>query len=304
MTTTTADEASEGRARTTGTPHVVLLTGLSGGGKTAAAKLFEDLAYTVVDNMPGELLGQLAELVSSDPARFARVAIVLDVRAGDAESAYRSMLGAFEGRGIRPQVFFLEASDEVLIRRFSETRHRHPLSEGRGVAAAISRERRILEPVRAEADVVVDTSDLSLRELRERIFARLGDLDPDRMAIQILTFGYKFGVPLEADLVFDTRFLRNPYYVPTLRELSGLTEPVRDYVLAQPGATEFLSKVEDFLAFSIPAFEAEGKSRLTIGIGCTGGRHRSIVLGEELARWLRERGEEPVEIFHRELERV
>jgi len=286
-----------------GMPHVVLLSGLSGGGKTAAAKLFEDLAYTVVDNMPGELLAQLAELVSTDPARFARVAIVLDVRAGDAESAYRSMKGAFESRGIRPQVFFLEASDEVLIRRFSETRHRHPLSEGRGIAAAIALERRLLDPVRAEADVVLDTSDLSLRELRERIFARLGDLDPDKMAIQIITFGYKFGVPLEADLVFDTRFLRNPYYVPSLRELSGLTEPVRDYVLQQAGATEFLGKVEDFLAFTIPAFEAEGKSRLTIGIGCTGGRHRSIVLGEALAGWLRERGDQPVEIFHRELER-
>jgi len=287
-----------------GMPHVVLLSGLSGGGKTAAAKLFEDLAYTVVDNLPGEMLGQLAALVVADPARFARVAIVLDVRAGNPENAYRAMRGAFEGRGIRPQVFFLEASDQVLIRRFSETRHRHPLSEGRGVATAIAMERRLLDPVRAEADVVVDTSDLSLRELRERIFARLGDLDPDKMAIQIITFGYKFGIPLEADLVFDTRFLRNPYYVPTLRELSGLTEPVRDYVLQQAGAKEFLTKVEDFLDFTIPAFEAEGKSRLTIGIGCTGGRHRSIVLGEALAAWLRGRGDEPVEIFHRELERA
>jgi len=286
-----------------GLPHVVLISGLSGGGKTAAAKLFEDLAYTVVDNLPGELLPELAELISVDPVRFARVAMVLDVRAGDAEGAYRSMRTAFEGRGIRPQVFFLEASDEALIRRFSETRHRHPLAEGRGIEAAIRMERRLLDPVRAEADVVLDTSSLSLRELRERIFARLGDLDPDRMAIQIITFGYKFGIPLEADLVFDTRFLRNPYYVPALRELSGLSEPVRDYVLGQPGAEEFLRHVEGLLDFSIPAFEAEGKSRLTIGIGCTGGRHRSIVLGEALAAWLRERGDEPVEIFHRELER-
>jgi UPF0042 nucleotide-binding protein len=286
-----------------GTPHVVLLSGLSGGGKTAAAKLFEDLAYTVVDNLPGELLGGLAELVSTDPARFARVAIVLDVRAGDAESAYRGMRGALEGRGIRPQVFFLEASDEVLIRRFSETRHRHPLSEGRGIAAAIQLERRLLDPVRAEADVVLDTSDLSLRELRERIFARLGDLEPDRMTIQIITFGYKFGVPLEADLVFDTRFLRNPYYVPSLRELSGLAEPVREYVMAQPQAAAYLRQLEEFLAFSIAAVEGEGRSRLTIAIGCTGGRHRSIVFGEAIAAWLRSQGHEPVEVFHRELER-
>src|SRR5258706_2440920 len=284
-------------------PHVVLLSGLSGGGKTAAAKLFEDLAYTVVDNLPSELLPNLAELVLGDPERFARVAIVLDVRAGDAETAYRAMRGALEGRGIRPQVFFLEASDEAIIRRFSETRHRHPLANGRSTQAAISLERRLLDPIRAEADVVVDTTDLPLRELRERLFARIGDLQPDTMTIQLISFGYKFGIPLEADLVFDTRFIKNPYYVPELRELSGLTEPVRSFVLAQPGAAEYLDLIDRLLEFSIPAFEDEGKSRLTIGIGCTGGRHRSIVLAEELAQRLREDGHGPVEGFHRELER-
>jgi len=283
--------------------RVVILSGLSGGGKTAAAKLFEDLAYVVVDNLPGELLPNLAELVSSDRVRYARVAIVLDVRAGDAETAYRAMRGALEGRGIRPQVFFLEARDDVLIRRFSETRHRHPLGEGRGIAAAIIEERRLLDPVRAEADVVLDTSDLSLRELRERLFARLGDVEPDRMAIQLISFGYKFGVPLEADLVFDSRFLRNPYYIEELRERTGLTPQVRDYVLAQPGAARFLELVEEFLDFSIPAFQAEGKSRLTLAIGCTGGQHRSIVLVEELAAWLRTSGHGPEAVFHRELER-
>src|SRR5436190_14843346 len=217
-------------------PHVVLLSGLSGGGKTAAAKLFEDLAYIVVDNLPSELLPNLAELVLHDGKRFARVAIVLDVRAGDAETAYRAMRGALEGRGIRPQVIFLEASDEVLVRRYSETRHRHPLAEGRGILPAIALERRLLDPIRAEADVVIDTSNLPLRDLRERLFARLADLEPDRMTIQLISFGYKLGIPLEADLVFDTRFLQNPYYVPELREHSGLTEQVRAYVLDQPGA--------------------------------------------------------------------
>jgi UPF0042 nucleotide-binding protein len=284
-------------------PHVVLLSGLSGGGKTAAAKLFEDLAYTVVDNLPSELLPNLAELVLQDPTRFARVAIVLDVRAGDAETAYRAMRGALEGRGIRPQVFFLEASDEAIIRRFSETRHRHPLANGRSTQAAIALERRLLDPIRAEADVVVDTTDLPLRELRERLFAKIGDLQPDTMTIQLISFGYKFGIPLEADLVFDTRFIQNPYYVPELRELSGLTEPVRNFVLAQPGAGEYLDLIDRLLQFSIPAFGEEGKSRLTIGIGCTGGRHRSIVFVEELARRLRAEGHTPVEVFHRELER-
>jgi UPF0042 nucleotide-binding protein len=283
--------------------HVVLLSGLSGGGKTAAAKLFEDLAYTVVDNLPSELLPNLAELLLNDGRRFSRVAVVLDVRAGDAETAYRAMRGALEGRGIRPQVFFLEASDEALIRRFSETRHRHPLANGRSTQAAIALERRLLDPIRAEADVVVDTTDLPLRELRERLFARIADLQPDTMTIQLISFGYKFGIPLEADLVFDTRFIQNPYYVPELRDLSGLTEPVRSFVLSQPGATEYLDLIDGLLEFTIPAFGEEGKSRLTVAIGCTGGRHRSIVFAEELARRLREDGHEPVEVFHRELER-
>src|SRR4029079_6097325 len=164
--------------------HVVLLSGLSGGGKTDAAQLFEDLGYTVVDNLPGELLPELAELVSDEPERFDKVAIVLDVRSGDAPVAFSAMRGALEGRGIRPQVFFLEARDEVLIRRFSETRHRHPLADQRGIASSIAEERRLLDPVRSDADVVIDTSDLSLRELRERIFARLGDAtDPARIAV-------------------------------------------------------------------------------------------------------------------------
>ena len=286
-------------------PAVVIVSGLSGGGKTAAAKLFEDIGYTVVDNLPGELLPDLAELVSSDSERFAHVAIVLDVRAGDAAMAFGAMRGAFEGRGIQPRVVFLEARDEVLIRRFSETRHRHPLGDQRGIASSIAEERRILDPVRSEADIVLDTSDLSLRELRERLFAQLGTTaGPDQLAVQLISFGFKYGIPLEADLVFDVRFMQNPYYVADLRQLSGLTEAVREFVLAQPVAGRFLSFLEDFLDFAVPAYIGEGKTRLTIGIGCTGGYHRSIVISEELAAWLRERGFGPVAVFHRELERA
>jgi RNase adapter protein RapZ len=302
----TADDSSDYEApETAPDQHVVIVTGLSGGGKTAAAKLFEDLGYTVVDNLPGELLPDLAELVSDDPERFDKVAIVLDVRAGDAALALGAMRGALEGRGIRPQVFFLEARDEVLIRRFSETRHRHPLADQRGIASSIVEERRMLDPVRSEADVVIDTSDLSLRELRERIFTRLGDAsDPDRLAIQLISFGFKYGVPLEADLVFDVRFMQNPYYIDELRQLSGLTEAVRDYVLGQPVAAEFLRYLREFLSFAVPAYVGEGKTRLTIALGCTGGYHRSIALAEELARWLREEDLGSVAVFHRELERA
>ena len=286
-------------------PAVVIVSGLSGGGKTAAAKLFEDLGYTVVDNLPGELLPDLAELVSSDRQRFARIAIVLDVRSGDTTLALAAMRGALEGRGIRPRVVFLEASDDVLIRRFSETRHRHPLDDDRGIANSIAEERRRLDPVRAEADVVLDTSDLSLRQLRERVFAALATgVRPDQLAVQLISFGFKHGVPLESDLVFDVRFMQNPYYVADLRPLSGLTDEVRQFVLGQPVAQRFLDFLQEFLTFAVPAYIAEGKTRLTIGIGCTGGYHRSIVVAEEVAAWLRAQDFGPVAVFHRELDRT
>jgi RNase adapter protein RapZ len=284
--------------------HVVILSGLSGAGKTAATKLFEDLGYICVDNLPGELLPELAELVSEDRERFEKTAIVLDVRAGDAVLALAAMRGALEGRGIRPRIFFLEARDDILIRRFSETRHRHPLADQRGIASSIAEERRRLEPVRDEADVILDTSDLALRELRERLFAHLADSpDPDRLAVQLISFGFKYGLPLEADLVFDVRFMQNPYYIDELRSLSGLTEEVRRFVLDQPTTGRFLAYLRDFLAFAVPAYVAEGKSRLTIGIGCTGGYHRSIAIAEELAAWLRGQDFGTVAVFHRELER-
>ena len=300
MTQTTGEPVTEGVAE----QAVVILSGLSGGGKTAAAKLFEDLGYMVIDNLPGELLPDLAELVSGDEARFAQVAIVVDVRAGDPAMALAAMRGALEGRGIIPRIVFLEARDDVLIRRFSETRHRHPLNDQRGIASSIAEERRLLDPIRNEADVIVDTSDLSLRQLRERLFAQLATTTrPDQLAVQLISFGYKFGVPLESDLVFDVRFIANPYYVPELRLRSGLTDEVREYVLRQPMTSRFLDLLREFLDFAIPAYIDEGKTRLTIAIGCTGGYHRSIVIAELLAEWLRGRDTGPVAVFHRELDR-
>jgi UPF0042 nucleotide-binding protein len=284
--------------------RVVILSGLSGAGKTAATKLFEDLGYTCMDNLPGELLSALAELVSEDRQRFEKVAIVLDVRAGDAPLALAAMKGALEGRGIKPRVIFLEARDEVLIRRFSETRHRHPLAGKRGIAGSIAEERRLLDPIRAESDIIVDTSDLSLRQLKERIFAHLGDVSSDAgILFQLISFGFKYGVPLEADLVFDVRFMENPYYVEGLRHLSGLTPAVRDYVMGQPIAQQFFDFLAGFLDLTVPGFKNEGKTRLTVAIGCTGGYHRSIVIAEQLRGWLESRGYGTVAVFHRELER-
>ena len=286
-------------------PAVVVVSGLSGGGKTAAAKLFEDLGYIVVDNLPSELLPELADLVSSDRERFAHVAVVLDVRSGDPYLALAAMRGALEGRGIRPRVVYLEARDEVLIRRFSETRHRHPLADSRGISSSIAQERALLDPVRTDADIVLDTSDLSLRELRERLFSELATaVRSDQLAIQLISFGFKYGLPLEADLVFDVRFMENPFYIAELRPLSGLTDEVKGFVLGQPVARRFLDILYEFFDVAVPAYVAEGKTRLTIAIGCTGGYHRSIVVAEELATWMRERDIGPVAVFHRELERT
>ncbi|MBA3307156.1 MAG: RNase adapter RapZ [Chloroflexi bacterium] len=286
-------------------PHVAIITGLSGAGKTATSKLFEDLGYRVVDNLPSELLPELAELVAGDPVRFQRVALVLDVRSGDASLAFSAAMGALEGRGIEPQVFFLEARDEVLIRRFSESRHRHPLAELRGsVAGSVAVERQMLEGVREQAHVIIDTSELSGRQLRERIQRALSlQTDADTLPLQLISFGFKYGIPLEADIVFDVRFMENPHYIEALRPHSGLTEPTRDFVLGQAVTQRFLRFVREFFSFTIPAYQAEGKTRLTVAIGCTGGYHRSVAISERIALDWREMGYGSVDLWHRELDR-
>jgi UPF0042 nucleotide-binding protein len=287
-------------------PHVVIITGLSGAGKTATSKLLEDQGYTVVDNLPAELLRELAELVVREPARFERLALVLDARVGDVPLAFGAAVGALEGRGIVPKVVFLEARDDVLIRRYSETRHRHPLaSEEHSVAASIERERRLLAEIRDQSDVIIDTSDLSGRQLRERLNAHLDTGDGGGpIALQLISFGYKHGIPLEADLVFDVRFMENPFYIDRLRQLSGLTEQVREFVLKQPVTDRFLKFIREYFEFALPAYQAEGKSRLTVGIGCTGGYHRSIAIAEAIAEQWRAAGGGPVRVWHRELERT
>jgi UPF0042 nucleotide-binding protein len=288
-----------------GNQHVAIITGLSGAGKTAASKIFEDLGYTVVDNVPADLLRDLAELVANDPVRYDRVAIVLDVRAGDAPMALGAALGALHGREIEPQIVFLEASDEVLVRRYSETRHRHPLDDQNdGVQSAIARERVLLDEIREMAQTTIDTSALSFRQLRERIITALGaQPGPEQLSLQVITFGFKYGVPLEADLVFDVRFMENPYYRAELREHSGLTEEVRTFVLGQPITEAFLEHLDGFFATVVPAYLSEGKTRLTIAVGCTGGFHRSVAIGEALASQLRELELGPVAVWHRELDR-
>jgi RNase adapter protein RapZ len=286
------------------TGHVVVITGLSGAGKSQASKLFEDLGYYCVDNLPPELLDRFLALRDATPDRFERVALVLDIRAGDPTPAIEQARSALRERGVPLLVIYLEASDANLITRFSETRHRHPLQTRSGLQASISEERRRLTRTRELADEVIDTSKLSIGQLKERLFASLPrEGRADQLAVEIVTFGYKYGIPLEADLVFDVRFLTNPYYEPELKRLSGLQTEVRDYVLRQPEAGRFLELVIEFLNLTLAAYRAEGKSRLMVALGCTGGYHRSIVLAEELARRLREMDGIPVAVFHRELER-
>jgi len=289
-------------------PHVVIVSGLSGAGKTTASKLLEDAGFNVVDNLPVELLRRLAQLVAHDTERFERLALVLDARTGNASLAFAAAVGALKGRGIDPTVIFLEARDDVLIRRFSETRHRHPLESTDGVAASVAasvaRERQLLDDIRSQADVIIDTSELSSRQLRERINAALGaEKAGEGIAIHLISFGYKYGVPLEADLVFDVRFMENPFYIDELRPHSGQTAQVREFVLGQPQTRRFLEFMREFLAFALPAYQSEGKTRLTIGIGCTGGYHRSIAISEAIAEDLRANGMAPVAVWHRELER-
>ena len=283
---------------------VVILSGLSGAGKTQASKLFEDLGYACIDNLPPDLLDAFLELRDANPERYSNAALVLDIRVGDPAPAIARARSMLATRGIEPLVVFLEASDAVLVSRFAETRRRHPLGTRTGVQASIAQERVHLAGARALADQIVDTSGMSLGQLKERIRSILPhDAVAEAMTVEVITFGFKFGIPLEADLVFDVRFLTNPYWVPDLKRLSGLEAPVRKYVLGQPGALRFLEIVMELLDLTLPAYRAEGKSRLVIALGCTGGYHRSIVLAEELARRLEERTQASVSVFHRELER-
>ena len=284
--------------------HVVVISGLSGAGKSQTSKLFEDLGYYCVDNLPPDLLDRFLALRDADPVRYRKVALVLDIRAGDPAPAIEEARGALLARGVPMQLLYLEASDAILVSRFSETRHRHPLQARSGVQAGIVLERERLARTRELADQVIDTSGLSIGQLKEQLFRHIPrDSAADELLIDILTFGFKFGIPIDADLVFDVRFLTNPYYVPDLKPLSGLQTPVRDYVMGQPAAHRFVQLVVELLQLTVPAYRTEGKTRLTVALGCTGGYHRSIALAEELAEQLRGLGGVSVAVFHRELER-
>ena len=285
--------------------HFLVISGLSGAGKSQASKLFEDLGYVCVDNLPPALLDHFLALRTAEPERYRRSALVLDIRAGDPAPAIERAAAALAANGDELELIFLEASDESLVSRYSETRHRHPLEASRsGVQASIAEERRLLARTRALADHVVDTTGLSIGQLKDRLFAIVPrEESVDELRIDLVTFGFKYGIPLEADLVLDVRFLTNPYWEPDLKPLSGLEEPVREYVLGQPAARRFIELVTELLELTAPAYRAEGKQQLRVALGCTGGYHRSIALAEELATRLRAIDGTSVSVFHRELGR-
>jgi UPF0042 nucleotide-binding protein len=281
-------------------PQVLVVTGMSGAGRSSAAKVLEDLGYMVIDNLPPELLGQVVAY-HDVPERRKRLAVVVDARGGSPAEPLREALDGLERQGIATRLLFLDSEDASLLRRYEENRRPHPLRGG-SIAGAITAERKMLSELKELADVMIDTTDLNVHHLRARITEEFSEEHLHRpMRVSVTSFGYKHGIPRDVDLLFDVRFLPNPHWVPSLRPLSGLDGPVREYVLALPDASGFLTRVEDLLDFLIPRFEEEGKSYLSIGIGCTGGHHRSVVLTEELGKWLESRGVS-ASVWHRDIE--
>jgi len=282
----------------------VVITGFSGAGKSQAMACFEDAGYFCVDNLPPEMIGSLADLFGHGGSKVERAAVVCDVRGGEFFEGLVQMLGELERRELPFRLLYLEASEEVLVNRFKETRRRHPLAEGGRVSEAIHEERKLVAPLRAQADVSIDTTDLSAARLRKVVADKMlphGSLG--KLAVTFLTFGFKHGTPRDADLAFDVRFLPNPHYESALRELSGRDREVIDYVESSDGIREFYDRLVPLLDYLLPAYEQEGKAHLTVGIGCTGGRHRSVVIAEHLAGIYAGRGDYLIDVVHRDIDK-
>lgn len=286
-----------------GEARVVILTGVSGSGKSTALRALEDAGWYCVDNLPVVLLGKLVELSQQAGGRVPRLALVVDAR--DVRFLPEAPRSIEEVRrlGTRIDVLFLDASDESLVRRYSETRRRHPMAgEGGSVPEGIAAERRALEPLKGLAGEVLDTTEMNVHDLKRTVLSRFAEGGPARLGVTVVSFGFRNGIPPHADMVLDVRFLPNPYFVPELRPLAGTDAPVSDFVLRRPDAQAFLQMLADLGAFLLPRYAAEGKSYLTVAVGCTGGRHRSVAIAEELARRLRQGGT-AVRVWHRDVDK-
>jgi UPF0042 nucleotide-binding protein len=277
----------------------LIVTGMSGSGKTAVSHFLEDLGYYCVDNLPAKLIPSLVDLWLREEVEIRKIALVVDIREPGFLSDFPAAVEEIKKR-IAPKIIFLDASDETLLKRFSETRRPHPLTKKKSVIQGIRLERKRLAPIKKMADDVFDTSARNITQLRELLTRELVKGRTPAMQIVVVSFGYKYGVPLDADLIFDTRFLPNPFYVDDLRDKTGKSPKVRAYVLQSGESREFKDRLFPFIDYLIPKFIAEGKSYLTIAIGCTGGKHRSVIIAEELRGYLRKRRYD-IKIYHRDI---
>jgi UPF0042 nucleotide-binding protein len=283
-------------------PGFTIITGLSGAGRSEAAKCLEDLGLFVVDNIPPALLPKMAELAAR-PGGPVRVATVVDARGGVFFGELSKALEELKGLSIPYNILYLEASDEDLVNRYAATRHRHPLAPADRVIEGIRKERLMMESLRGDADLIVDTSGLTPHELRDRLRDAFADAPPEAgLQVSLISFGYKYGTPRDADVVIDVRFLPNPHWVDELRPLPGTDDRVRTYVKGQQTYREFMRRLRALLGFMVPGFLAEGKAYLAVAVGCTGGQHRSVVVADELATFFRDKGL-PVSVDHRDLDR-
>lgn len=283
--------------------ELVIVTGLSGAGKSEAVRCFEDMGYFCIDNLPPSFINNLVELFSLPDSKIKKVALVCDVRGRQYFKPLIKVLDELEKRGIRKQILFLEATDDVLVKRFKETRRRHPLALEGQIIDGISQERELMQILRGMADLIIDTSQMEIHELRDEIRTSfLGSEKQRAMMITVTSFGYKYGIPLDADMVVDVRFLPNPHYVARLRSHTGEDKAVRRFVLGRKETKVFLDKLLDMLTFLIPFYIAEGKTHLVLAIGCTGGTHRSVSIAEEVAKFLLKKGYD-VTLRHRDIEK-
>lgn len=280
----------------------VILTGMSGAGKSTALKMMEDIGFYCVDNLPIPLIAKFAELVFESSNELEKVALGIDIRSGKRMQELENVLEVVKNSNLKCEILFLDAEDEVLIKRYKETRRSHPLAQGDRVDKGITKEREQLENLKRQADYILDTSRLLTRELRnelENIFVKNQSFNS--MVVSVLSFGFKYGIPSDSDLVFDVRFLPNPFYLDDLKPKNGNDEEVQDYVMQFPAAHEFIEKLEDMIKFLIPHYIDEGKSQLVISIGCTGGKHRSVTLANELYKRLSDGKGYGLRIEHRDI---
>ena len=283
----------------------IVISGLSGAGKSQVASFMEDIGYFVVDNMPAPLIPKFAELCMAGQAKYDRVSIVSDIRGGQTFDGLFAALSDLEEMGCDYKILYVEASPETIIKRYKETRRLHPLArDGRSLDEAVHRERTLLEPVRDRAEYIVDTTALSTAKLRGEVLRLFGSGGPQQaMSVSVISFGFKYGIPIEADLVFDVRFLPNPYYIAELRHQTGLDKPVYDFIFGYQQTKDFMTYLERLIAFLLPQYVEEGKAALVIGVGCTGGQHRSVAVTRALADFIRQKGYDAAE-NHRDMTRA